>query len=392
MDVHLMQSDLARHPLPTVEWLMVRAQWCPCTYSNGELMEEGVGRLEQWVHDVEVQLRDAMGGSKEPLKRELRHIRQAIYFLVSHLLPSEPSTSSPVRPSTNPSPTLPSLFPHQALPFPCHMHHLPFPCHMHHLPFPTTAAPSSAAPSSAAPSSPAPSSPAPSSTLDHKPRRSLEEIEELCPDLTLNQLVHMCIWYEDDAYGTKGVDPSVTERMWALMVDDCPMLLRVGGHAWACRGSTYAQQHAQLSPLIPPSVIRPALIPPCGNPFPPLHPSSIPFTVDDIALAIPTMHIDDLEPPPELQQDPAFHFLLPYRAAAPHTAPPLPSTPSMPALETSSDRSIHLPVRSASAAGDYSTPVTTPRAATPTPAPEASSFSAWDLLRGGAWRRAAQQE
>ncbi|CAI7782521.1 unnamed protein product [Closterium sp. NIES-53] len=283
-----------------VNGLMVRAQWCPCTYSNGELMEEGVGRLEQWVHDVEVQLRDAMGGSKEPLKRELRHIRQAIYFL----------------------------------------------------------------------------------TLDHKPRRSLEEIEELCPDLTLNQLVHMCIWYEDDAYGTKGVDPSVTERMWALMVDDCPMLLRDD------ESSTYAQQHAQLSPLIPPSVIRPALIPPS---FPPLHPSSIPFTVDDIALAIPTMHIDDLEPPPELQQDPAFHFLLPYRAAAPHTAP-LPSTPSMPALETSSDRSIHLPVRSASAAGDYSTPVTTPRAATPTPAPEASSFSAWDLLRGGSWRRAAQQE
>ncbi|CAI5519231.1 unnamed protein product [Closterium sp. Naga37s-1] len=252
-----------------VNGLMVRAQWCPCTYSNGELMEEGLGRLEQWVHDVEVQLRDAMGATKEPLKRELRHIRQAIYFL----------------------------------------------------------------------------------TLDHKPRRSLEEIEELCPDLTLNQLVHMCIWYEDDAYGTKGVDPSVTERMWALMVDDCPMLLR--------------------------------------------DDDSIPFTVDDIALAIPAMHIDDLEPPPELQQDPAFHFLLPYSAAAPHTAaPPLPSTPSMPALAiaTSSDHSIHLPVRSSSAAGDYSTPVTTPRAATPTPAPEASSFSAWDLLRGGAWRRAAQPE
>ncbi|CAI5502052.1 unnamed protein product, partial [Closterium sp. Naga37s-1] len=250
-----------------VNGLMVRAQWCPCTYSNGELMEEGVGRLEQWVHDVEVQLRDAMGATKEPLKRELRHIRQAIYFL----------------------------------------------------------------------------------TLDHKPRRSLEEIEELCPDLTLNQLVHMCIWYEDDAYGTKGVDPSVTERMWALMVDDCPMLLR--------------------------------------------DDESIPFTVDDIALAIPAMHIDDLDPPPELQQDPAFHFLLPYTAAAPHTGtPPLPSTPSMPALATSSDRSIHLPVRSASAAGDYSSPVTTPRATTPTPAPEASSFSAWDLLRGGAWRRAAQQE
>ncbi|CAI5480733.1 unnamed protein product [Closterium sp. Yama58-4] len=253
-----------------VNGLMVRAQWCPCTYSNGELMEEGLGRLEQWVHDVEVQLRDAMGATKEPLKRELRHIRQAIYFL----------------------------------------------------------------------------------TLDHKPRRSLEEIEELCPDLTLNQLVHMCIWYEDDAYGTKGVDPSVTERMWALMLDDCPMLLR--------------------------------------------DDESIPFTVDDIALAMPAMHIDHLEPPPELQHDPAFHFLLPYSAsataAAPHTGAPLPSTPSMPAPATTSDRSIHLPVRSASAAGDYSSPATTPRAVTPSPAPEAPSFSAWDLLRGGAWRRAVQPE
>ncbi|GJP48240.1 hypothetical protein CLOM_g7505, partial [Closterium sp. NIES-68] len=255
-----------------VNGLMVRSQWCPCTYSNGELMEEGLGRLDQWVHDVDVQLRDAMGGTKEPLKKELRHIRQAIYFL----------------------------------------------------------------------------------TLDHKPRRSLEEIEELCPDLTLNQLVHMCIWYEDDAYGTKGVDSSVIERMWALMVDDCPMLLR--------------------------------------------DDESIPFTVDDIALCLPAVDLDDLQPPPELQQDPAFHFLLPHAALPPAAPLPFPSTPSLPARDPSESpiaAHSHLPARSASAAGALSSP-TTPRAATPTataaaPVPSFGA-SAWDLLRGGAWRRAAEPQ
>ncbi|CAI7839517.1 unnamed protein product [Closterium sp. NIES-54] len=62
--------------------LMVRAQWCPCTYSNGEMMEEGLSRLEQWVHDVEVQLREVLGGEREPLRKELRHLQQTILFLV----------------------------------------------------------------------------------------------------------------------------------------------------------------------------------------------------------------------------------------------------------------------------------------------------------------------
>lgn len=63
-------------------------------------------------------------------------------------------------------------------------------------------------------------------TLDHKPMRSLEEIKELCPDLSTNQLVHMCIWYEDDIYGTKGVDPAIIEQMWSEMLDESPMLLK----------------------------------------------------------------------------------------------------------------------------------------------------------------------
>ncbi len=42
----------------------------------------------------------------------------------------------------------------------------------------------------------------------------------------MNQLVHMCIWYEDDKYGTQGVNPDVIEQMWARMLEDSPMLLR----------------------------------------------------------------------------------------------------------------------------------------------------------------------
>ncbi|CAI5530892.1 unnamed protein product [Closterium sp. Naga37s-1] len=216
--------------------LMVRAQWCPCTYSNGEMMEEGLSRLEQWVHDVEVQLREVLGGEREPLRKELRHLQQTILFL----------------------------------------------------------------------------------TLDHKPRRTLEELRMLCPDLSMNQLVHMCIWYEDDKYGTKGVDPSVIEQMWSEMVDDSPMLLRDG--------------------------------------------EGIPFTTDEIVHSLPEINLDEVEPPPDLQDDPTFHFLLPLSSI-----PSVPSTPTA-ASHTPRNASPHLPPpsvpssipRSASLSHAHSRPGTAP--------------------------------
>ncbi|CAI7745086.1 unnamed protein product, partial [Closterium sp. NIES-53] len=254
--------------------LMVRAQWCPCTYSNGEMMEEGLSRLEQWVHDVEVQLREVLGGEREPLRKELRHLQQTILFL----------------------------------------------------------------------------------TLDHKPRRTLEELRMLCPDLSMNQLVHMCIWYEDDKYGTKGVDPSVIEQMWSEMVDDSPMLLRDG--------------------------------------------EGIPFTTDEIVHSLPEINLDEVEPPPDLQDDPTFHFLLPLTSI-----PSVPSTPTA-ASHTPRNASPHLPPpsvpssipRSASLSHAHSRPGTAPAphpmGGTPrgtgvssvTSTPRVPS-SPWDYFRGrGAWK------
>lgn len=65
--------------------LMVRSQWCPCTYSNGEVMGEGLARLDQWVNEMEIQLKELLHDhrcSTTHLDQELRHIRQAVFFLV----------------------------------------------------------------------------------------------------------------------------------------------------------------------------------------------------------------------------------------------------------------------------------------------------------------------
>lgn len=59
-----------------------------------------------------------------------------------------------------------------------------------------------------------------------KAKRSLKSIQNLCPDLSMTQLAHICTWFEDDKEGLPGVEPPVIEHMWALMHEDQPFLLK----------------------------------------------------------------------------------------------------------------------------------------------------------------------
>ena len=103
----------------------------------------------------------------------------------------------------------------------------------------------------------------------------------------MNQLVHMCIWYDDDKYGTRGVEPAIIERMWQLMVEDSPMLLR--------------------------------------------DEDSIPFTIDDVMSSMEAFDMDEIVPPPSLLKDGSFHFLLPKeKEEQQHTPSRTPSLPLWP--------------------------------------------------------------
>eukprot|EP00897_Mesotaenium_endlicherianum_P004071 jgi/Mesen1/3692/ME000202S02781 len=79
---------------------------------------------------------------------------------------------------------------------------------------------------------------------------TLEQIEELCPDLSAAQLAHLCTWYEDDRGGVTGVSPAVIVQL-------------------------------------------------------------IPFTADDVARSMKEFDLESIEPPAELANDKAFYFLLP---------------------------------------------------------------------------------
>ncbi|CAI7849615.1 unnamed protein product, partial [Closterium sp. NIES-54] len=146
--------------------------------------------------------------------------------------------------------------------------------------------------------------------------------------------------------------------------------------------------------------------PPASPPLPPPHilspPShrSIPFTTDEIVHSLPEINLDEVEPPPDLQDDPTFHFLLPLTSI-----PSVPSTPTA-ASHTPRNASPHLPPpsvpssipRSASLSHAHSRPGTAPAphpmGGTPrgtgvssvTSTPRVPS-SPWDYFRGrGAWK------
>eukprot|EP00897_Mesotaenium_endlicherianum_P004084 jgi/Mesen1/3703/ME000202S02791 len=185
----LLQQLLASVNAKIFNSLMLRSQWCPCTYSNAEVLAEGLAQLDKWLAEVDRALSARLGAATPSLTRQLRHLRQAAALLV----------------------------------------------------------------------------------LDHKPTRTLDAIRQLCPDLNMSQLAHICLYYEDDKYGSAGVSPDIVQRMFALMSESSALLI--------------------------------------------LEDDSIPFTIDQLCESMEDYDIDEVEPPDALIREGSFAFLLP-RAAS----------------------------------------------------------------------------
>jgi len=110
--------------------------------------------------------------------------------------------------------------------------------------------------------------------IHQKPKKSLDEIaHDLCPVLSIQQLYRISTMYWDDKYGTHSVSPDVIANMKVLMAEDSNDAL--------------------------------------GNSFLLDDDLSIPFSVDDISKSMQETDLSDINPPSQLLENSAFHFLLP---------------------------------------------------------------------------------
>lgn len=110
--------------------------------------------------------------------------------------------------------------------------------------------------------------------IHQKPKKYLDEIaHDLCPVLSIQQLYRISTMYWDDKYGTHSVSPDVIASMKMLMAED----------------SNDAH----------------------GNSFLLDDDLSIPFSVDDISKSMQETDLSDINPPSQLLENSAFHFLLP---------------------------------------------------------------------------------
>ncbi|XP_038902014.1 myosin-6-like isoform X2 [Benincasa hispida] len=108
--------------------------------------------------------------------------------------------------------------------------------------------------------------------IHQKSRISYDEItNDLCPILSVQQLYRICTLYWDDNYNTRSVAPDVISSMKVMMTED----------------SNDDDNSAFLLD---------------DN-------SSTPFSVDDVFTSLQEKNFQDIKPPPELLEDPAFQFL-----------------------------------------------------------------------------------
>ncbi|KAL4200292.1 hypothetical protein AMTRI_Chr03g55660 [Amborella trichopoda] len=106
-----------------------------------------------------------------------------------------------------------------------------------------------------------------------KPQKSLDEIaKELYPVLSIPQIYRIGTMFWDDKYGTQGLSPEVISKMRALM----------------------AEESASMP----------------SDSFLLDDDSSIPFSLEDISRSVLDISLSEVEPPPLLRHNSAFHFLL----------------------------------------------------------------------------------
>ncbi|KAK7352590.1 hypothetical protein VNO80_18014 [Phaseolus coccineus] len=108
--------------------------------------------------------------------------------------------------------------------------------------------------------------------IHQKIKKSLEEIrQDLCPALTVRQIYRISTMYWDDKYGTQSVSNEVVSEMRDLVSKDNPSLT--------------------------------------SNSFLLDDDMSIPFSAEDIDMAIPAINTDDIDPPAFLCEYPCAQFL-----------------------------------------------------------------------------------
>ncbi|KAJ3673289.1 hypothetical protein LUZ60_006663 [Juncus effusus] len=107
--------------------------------------------------------------------------------------------------------------------------------------------------------------------LHQKAHKSLDEIIDMCPDLSITQVYRIGTMFWDDKYGTQGLSQDVIGKMRAMTTDD--------------------------SMNVP------------NNSFLLDDDSSIPFSLEDLSRSVLDISLSDLEPSPLLRQNSEFHFL-----------------------------------------------------------------------------------
>lgn len=109
--------------------------------------------------------------------------------------------------------------------------------------------------------------------IHQKRKKSLEEImQDLCPALTVRQIYRISTMYWDDKYGTQSVSNEVVAQMREMLNKDNQNLT--------------------------------------SNSFLLDDDLSIPFSTEDIYMAIPAMDPSDVELPPFLSEHPSVQFLI----------------------------------------------------------------------------------
>ncbi|CAI5520240.1 unnamed protein product [Closterium sp. Naga37s-1] len=272
---HVLRQLLSYVDLRVFNSLMVRSQWCPCNFSNGETIEEGMGKLDRWLTDLEMSHAKRAQGELPGLKDSLCHVRQAALLL----------------------------------------------------------------------------------TMKNKHRATVDDVRKLCPDLNGKQLGKICLWYQDEKYGTLGFDPDVNYELSDLADDDDAEMLKddesyeLSDLADDDDAEMLKDDQSELADDDDAEMLKDDKNNP-GNSVIPTHPTPPtttppPYAPPQCAIrhhgsssihggdrpgrvaSMGEINLEEVPLPPELRRDPHFRFLQPTPANEPQQPPKVPATKSV---------------------------------------------------------------